>query len=310
MASPLGPIARIATSPVRALYTCVMKRLRRLKTTEELYERHYKRRGREQKRVGSKVKDGKLSEYVPRKTQFSCEVVDNNTSLLSCVVCTRPFYVSNGRGVSERILRQCCSVVCIANAKRLTRLRTVRKLTGLRAALPRAPVWGCADYEQRRVDYARVLTSELDRQRDFLRRRKKLATGTMHPYAIAYTIERHPSLLPLALEHMPQLDNYQLGLIRQKITEIVGTNLEIASAVLSGAPEASWSPQQVRLFGMLLDKAVPSLSQSNNLNLSANVDLASLSRDDLMRIALQGAAPTPGVTIDHQPTPDPVPPDA
>jgi hypothetical protein len=286
-----------------------MKRRDRIRKLEDLQTRHYERGSRKQFRVGSVENRKSNEEYVWRKTQFSCEIIDKDTSLLTCVTCKRPFYLSNGAGASDRVRRQCCSPVCMANERRLTRLRTLRKKTGLPAALPPAPIWGCADYEQRRVDYARAVASELLRQRDYLRRRTKLATGTMHPYAIAYTIERHPSLLPLALEKMPQLDNYQLGLIRQKITEIVGTNLEIASAVLSTTSDTTWSPQQVRLFGMLLDKAVPSLSQSNNLNLSANVDLASLSRDDLMRIALQGA-PTTGATIDHQPAADPVPPDA
>ncbi len=81
------------------------------------------------------------------------------------------------------------------------------------------------------------------------------------------------------------LTPHQVSALRGRIVKVVSDNIDRAAAVLDGTE--SWSAQQVRLFGMLLDKTVPNLSLNANINENRNEDPRRMSREQLEAAAIE-----------------------
>ena len=73
--------------------------------------------------------------------------------------------------------------------------------------------------------------------------------------------------------------------VRRSVLDIVRKNLPNIRLVLNG--ERTWSNQQVRLFGMMLNKVMPDLHHSFNEHTIDNKEVHELTYEELQQIALQ-----------------------
>jgi O-succinylbenzoate synthase len=73
--------------------------------------------------------------------------------------------------------------------------------------------------------------------------------------------------------------------VRRSVLDIVRKNIPNIRLVLDG--EKNWTNQQVRLFGMMLNKVMPDLHHSFNEHTIDNKEVHELTYDELQQIALQ-----------------------
>lgn len=108
----------------------------------------------------------------------------------------------------------------------------------------------------------------------------------------------------------PMILQPEIDAVKRLAIETVKTHMPTVDKVLRG--EKSWSPAQVRLFGMMLNKAVPDMKQHHHTgeidHLHKRAD--ELTADELKAIAAQGLAelgsargeplpnPPPGLTLE------------
>ena len=74
--------------------------------------------------------------------------------------------------------------------------------------------------------------------------------------------------------------------MRRSVLDVVRKNIPQVREVLDGSRK--WDNQQVRLFGMMLNKVMPDLHHSFNQHTVENKNVDELTVDELMEIAKQG----------------------
>lgn len=78
----------------------------------------------------------------------------------------------------------------------------------------------------------------------------------------------------------------QVDRVRRSVLDVVRKNIPQVREVLDGSRK--WDNQQVRLFGMMLNKVMPDLHHSFNQHTVENKNIDELTVDELMEIARQG----------------------
>lgn len=78
----------------------------------------------------------------------------------------------------------------------------------------------------------------------------------------------------------------QVDRVRRSVLDVVRKNIPHVREVLDG--NRKWDNQQVRLFGMMLNKVMPDLHHSFNQHTVENKNIDELSVEELMEIARQG----------------------
>ena len=84
----------------------------------------------------------------------------------------------------------------------------------------------------------------------------------------------------------PAVTPQQVDRVRRSVLDVVRKNIPAVREVLEG--QRKWDNQQVRLFGMMLNKVMPDLHHSFNQHTVENKNVDELTVDELMEIARQG----------------------
>lgn len=95
----------------------------------------------------------------------------------------------------------------------------------------------------------------------------------------------HPPVTPLEVDR-----------VRRSALDVVRKNMHNVRAVLDG--KKHWSNQQVRLFGMMLNKVMPDLHHSFNEHSIENKNPNELTLEELQAIAAQALRPEPEYDVD------------
>lgn len=85
---------------------------------------------------------------------------------------------------------------------------------------------------------------------------------------------------------LPAVTPQQVDRVRRSVLDVVRKNIPQVREVLDGSRK--WDNQQVRLFGMMLNKVMPDLHHSFNQHTVENKNVDELTVDELMEIAKQG----------------------
>ena len=85
---------------------------------------------------------------------------------------------------------------------------------------------------------------------------------------------------------LPAVTPQQVDRVRRSVLDVVRKNIPQVREVLDGSRK--WDNQQVRLFGMMLNKVMPDLHHSFNQHTIENKNVDELTVDELMEIAKQG----------------------
>lgn len=85
---------------------------------------------------------------------------------------------------------------------------------------------------------------------------------------------------------LPAVTPQQVDRVRRSVLDVVRKNIPAVREVLDG--QRKWDNQQVRLFGMMLNKVMPDLHHSFNQHTVENKNVDELTVDELMEIARQG----------------------
>jgi len=85
---------------------------------------------------------------------------------------------------------------------------------------------------------------------------------------------------------LPAVTPQQVDRVRRSVLDVVRKNIPAVREVLEG--NRKWDNQQVRLFGMMLNKVMPDLHHSFNQHTVENKSVDELTVDELMEIARQG----------------------
>lgn len=212
---------------------------------------------------------------------------------------------------SERVPRV-CSRQCHDGMVVKGRHRAANRTLGITDQTHARPVPYSPGSKTRQVYLNQLHISRLPtlaKARRLRRRRAKLRSGTTTHAERLKILAEFPSLLLEVIEALPTvMDPKQTREIRNAIAEVVTDNIGVASLVLSG--DKHWSPVQARVFGMLLDKVAPAISENKNLNLSSQLPIQQLTRQQLQAIAagdttINISAPEPEPDYDYQPAQNP-----
>lgn len=84
---------------------------------------------------------------------------------------------------------------------------------------------------------------------------------------------------------LPAVTPIEVDRVRRSVLDIVRNNIPTVRSVLNG--DRSWSNQQVRLFGMMLNKVMPDLHHTFNEHTIENKQIHELSIQELEAIAIQ-----------------------
>ncbi|MFZ9164517.1 MAG: hypothetical protein ACO23K_01175 [Ilumatobacteraceae bacterium] len=84
---------------------------------------------------------------------------------------------------------------------------------------------------------------------------------------------------------LPAVTPIEVDRVRRSVLDIVRNNIPTVREVLNG--DRSWSNQQVRLFGMMLNKVMPDLHHTFNEHTIENKKAHELTIEELEQIALQ-----------------------
>jgi hypothetical protein len=85
---------------------------------------------------------------------------------------------------------------------------------------------------------------------------------------------------------LPAVTPQQVDRVRRSVLDVVRKNIPAVREVLEG--NRKWDNQQVRLFGMMLNKVMPDLHHSFNQHTVENKNVDELTVEELMEIARQG----------------------
>tara|TARA_R110002074_G_scaffold35288_1_gene96412 strand:- start:335 stop:712 length:378 start_codon:yes stop_codon:yes gene_type:complete len=96
-------------------------------------------------------------------------------------------------------------------------------------------------------------------------------------------IRKNPS--PVSGTGLPPVTPLEVDRVRRSTLDIVRKQMPIVRQVLDGTRE--WNNQQVRVFGMLLNKVMPDLHHSFNEHTVENKQVHELTFDELNEIASQ-----------------------
>ena len=96
-------------------------------------------------------------------------------------------------------------------------------------------------------------------------------------------IRKNPS--PTVGTGLPPVTPLEVDRVRRSTLDIVRKQMPIVRQVLDGTRE--WNNQQVRVFGMLLNKVMPDLHHSFNEHTVENKQVHELTFDELNEIASQ-----------------------
>lgn len=83
--------------------------------------------------------------------------------------------------------------------------------------------------------------------------------------------------------HLPPVTPVQVDRVRRSVLDVVRKQIPAVREVLDGS--RNWNNQQVRLFGMMLNKVMPDLHHSFNEHTIENKSVDELSYEELMQIA-------------------------
>jgi hypothetical protein len=83
----------------------------------------------------------------------------------------------------------------------------------------------------------------------------------------------------------------EIDRVRRSALDVVRKNIPVVRQVLAG--ERKWTNQQVRLFGMMLNKVMPDLSASFNTHTHEHKNIDELSIEELHKIAAAAVASSP-----------------
>jgi hypothetical protein len=84
---------------------------------------------------------------------------------------------------------------------------------------------------------------------------------------------------------LPAVTPIEVDRVRRSVLDIVRNNIPTVREVLNG--NRSWSNQQVRLFGMMLNKVMPDLHHTFNEHTIENKKAHELTIEELEQIAMQ-----------------------
>jgi hypothetical protein len=84
-----------------------------------------------------------------------------------------------------------------------------------------------------------------------------------------------------------KLTPQRVAQLRSRIANIIAVNMDTAFDVIEGTK--TWTPTQARIFQALLNKVVPDIKASVHQHNHVHTDASKLSREELMRIASEGA---------------------
>ena len=96
-------------------------------------------------------------------------------------------------------------------------------------------------------------------------------------------VRKNPS--PTVGTGLPPVTPLEVDRVRRSTLDIVRKQMPIVRQVLDGTRE--WNNQQVRVFGMLLNKVMPDLHHSFNEHTVENKQVHELTFDELNEIASQ-----------------------
>jgi len=88
---------------------------------------------------------------------------------------------------------------------------------------------------------------------------------------------------------LPAVTPIEVDRVRRSVLDIVRNNIPTVREVLNG--NRSWSNQQVRLFGMMLNKVMPDLHHTFNEHTIENKKAHELTIEELEQIAMQAILP-------------------
>lgn len=87
---------------------------------------------------------------------------------------------------------------------------------------------------------------------------------------------------------LPPVTPIEVDRVRRSVLDIVRNNIPVVREVLKG--DRSWSNQQVRLYGMMLNKVMPDLHHTFNEHTIENKQVHELTIEELEAIATQTSA--------------------
>lgn len=96
-------------------------------------------------------------------------------------------------------------------------------------------------------------------------------------------VRKNPS--PTIGTGLPAVTPLEVDRVRRSTLDIVRKQMPLVREVLDGKRE--WNNQQVRVFGMLLNKVMPDLHHSFNEHTIENKEVHELTFDELNQIAAQ-----------------------
>lgn len=96
-------------------------------------------------------------------------------------------------------------------------------------------------------------------------------------------VRKNPS--PTTGTGLPAVTPLEVDRVRRSTLDIVRKQMPLVREVLDGKRE--WNNQQVRVFGMLLNKVMPDLHHSFNEHTIENKEVHELTFDELNQIAAQ-----------------------
>lgn len=96
-------------------------------------------------------------------------------------------------------------------------------------------------------------------------------------------VRKNPS--PTVGTGLPPVTPLEVDRVRRSTLDIVRKQMPVVREVLDGRRE--WNNQQVRVFGMLLNKVMPDLHHSFNEHTVENKEVHELTFDELNEIAAQ-----------------------
>ena len=98
-------------------------------------------------------------------------------------------------------------------------------------------------------------------------------------------VRKHPSPTKGGTGGLPAVTPVEIDRVRRSVLDVVRKNIPQVREVLEG--ERKWDNQQVRLFGMMLNKVMPDLHHSFNQHTVETKELHELSMAELEAIAAQ-----------------------
>lgn len=87
---------------------------------------------------------------------------------------------------------------------------------------------------------------------------------------------------------LPAVTPLEVDRVRRSVLDVVRKQMPDVREVLAGTK--NWNNQQVRLFGMMLNKVMPDLHHSFNEHTIENKEVHELTYEELQRIAAQADA--------------------